>query len=866
MTHTTRTARARAPRQLSSMDGWRLTAIAAACALTALTTPAHAGHYIVSTESELTTAISLANADPDPSASIELAANVTITNTALVPAVTKSIDIIQNGFTLSSTDISGYNVAAGATLTLDGTVLASEVQYKLDSGTVVLTGTGSSFARQIEVLAGDLRVQNGGQVTFGNAADGSLFVYGNDTHVTVTGAGSFMDARDGFVNIGSTGGSSLTVADGGQFRTTGTATFAVAPGTQASLDVTGAGSSFASAGAALTMGVEGNATLTVANGGQVVIDGGAGALNLGTLAGGTGTFNVGGAVGSAATAAGTLQASAVQFGAGTNNAVNFNHTDASYNFATPISGNGTVQHTGTGVTVLSGLNTYTGATSVTAGTLRAGAAGALSAASAHTVGAGGVLDLAGFSQSVAAMNVAGTVSTVGAAPGTTLTVNGQWQSTGGTLRLGAQLDGNASVADRLVLNGVGASTTGTTTLQVVNLGGLGAQTTGNGIEVVSAQGGAVTTAQTTRDAFALQNGLVTAGAYEYRLFAADAAGTGENWYLRSNAAPTPPGPGPGPGPGPVTYQVEVPLFNALPEQLRQSGLAMLSNFAQRTGALQQGTAQQRGSWVRVISTERDIAQGGVIAPASHTRFNGLQAGVDLVTDTAWRAGLYLGQLDANSSVRGFASGIQNNAVGGTDLRSRYLGVYATYRHASDLYADAVLQVGSHDYSIRPATAAAGRADADSWLASLELGRAFNVGASWQVEPQVQLVYQRMEVSNVQLTNAQAELEARSSWLARVGIRVKTSMPTAVGTLQPYGRINVYRTTGGADVASFGAAGGSTSFATHIGGTSTEASLGAILDITPRASVYAEVGRLWASGGDSRISGGLNGSVGLRWRW
>ncbi|WP_157103455.1 autotransporter outer membrane beta-barrel domain-containing protein, partial [Variovorax sp. WDL1] len=81
---------------------------------------------------------------------------------------------------------------------------------------------------------------------------------------------------------------------------------------------------------------------------------------------------------------------------------------------------------------------------------------------------------------------------------------------------------------------------GRTTVQVVNLGGLGALTTGNGIELVSALNGATTTAQSTKDAFALQGGHVDAGAFEYRLQPGDAAGGGENWYLRSTSTIIPP--------------------------------------------------------------------------------------------------------------------------------------------------------------------------------------------------------------------------------------------------------------------------------------------------------------------------------------
>ncbi|WP_068681725.1 autotransporter-associated beta strand repeat-containing protein, partial [Variovorax sp. WDL1] len=209
-----------------------------------------------------------------------------------------------------------------------------------------------------------------------------------------------------------------------------------------------------------------------------------------------------------------------------------------------ITGPGDLSKIGSGTLIVSGANSYAGATAVTEGTLRAGAANTFSAASAHSVAPGATLDLAGFSQGIASLINAGTVSLIGAAPGTTLTVTGPYVGNNGLLRLGAFLGDSASASDRLILSGPAAVADGSTTVQVVNLGGLGALTTGNGIELVSALNGATTTAQSTKDAFSLQGGHVDAGAYEYRLQPGDATGAGENWYLRSTSTIIPPPPAP----------------------------------------------------------------------------------------------------------------------------------------------------------------------------------------------------------------------------------------------------------------------------------------------------------------------------------
>ncbi|WP_157103410.1 autotransporter outer membrane beta-barrel domain-containing protein, partial [Variovorax sp. WDL1] len=102
---------------------------------------------------------------------------------------------------------------------------------------------------------------------------------------------------------------------------------------------------------------------------------------------------------------------------------------------------------------LSGANSYGGATAVTEGTLRAGAGNTFSPASAHSVAAGATLDLAGFSQSIAGLANAGTVSLIGATPGTTLTVNGPYVGNNGLLRLGTFLGDSASASDRVILSG-----------------------------------------------------------------------------------------------------------------------------------------------------------------------------------------------------------------------------------------------------------------------------------------------------------------------------------------------------------------------------------------------------------------------------
>ncbi|MDR6890899.1 MULTISPECIES: autotransporter outer membrane beta-barrel domain-containing protein [Variovorax] len=530
-----------------------------------------------------------------------------------------------------------------------------------------------------------------------------------------------------------------------------------------------------------------------------------------------------------------------------------------------ISGGGFITKQGTGTLTLLGSNSYTGATHVAQGTLKAGSAGTLSASSAHSVAAGATLDLAGFNQTVASLANSGTVSLMGATPGTTLTVNGNYAGNNGVLRLGTALNATGP-SDRLVINGGTAS--GKTSVQFANLGGLGALTGGDGIEVITALNGATTTAQTTKDAFTLAGGQVNAGAYEYRLYAADASGAGENWYLRSSI------PGATPPAAPViTYRAEASLYAALPNQLRQGNLAMLGDLRKRVGdddvkgTATTPTGADRRAWARVLSSDIDIRQGGTVSPTSTGRWTGFQAGTDLLTTPNWRAGLYVGQLDGDASVSGFASGVNHLRAGRADLRSQYVGVYGTYTGDSGFYADAVVQSTRHRYTVQSSIGMGAEGKGNSLLGSLEVGQIFALGGSgWRIEPQLQLIHQRLDLGNSTIVGAAVQPDADSGWIARAGVRVKGRIDTGLGTLQPYGRFNVYKASSGTDIAHFLHGATSTGIEAPTGGTSTELAGGFTLALGQTTSLYGEIGKLWSSGGNAKVKSSINGSIGVRVKW
>ena len=365
----------------------------------------------------------------------------------------------------------------------------------------------------------------------------------------------------------------------------------------------------------------------------------------------------------------------------------------------------------------------------------------------------------------------------------------------------------------------------------------------------------------------LAGGHVDAGAYEYRLYAADASGAGQNWYLRTAPAPG------SASPTLPAYRVEAPLYAALPSQLRQGNLAMLGDLRKRVGdddvkgTATTPTGSDRRAWGRVLSTDIDIRQGGTVSPTSKGRLTGVQAGTDLLAAPNWRAGLYVGQLDGDARVNGFASGLQNLRVGRNDLRSQYVGIYGTYTSDSGFYADAVVQSGRHRYTVQPMLSAGTAGKGHSLLGSIEVGQAFALGGSgWRIEPQAQVVYQRLKLDDAAIAGAHVPQQTGGGWLGRLGARVRGEIATSAGLLQPYARLNFYRAGAGTDVAQFVNAAAVTRIASTTAYSSAELAGGFTLTLSRTVGIYGELGRLYAMGGGTRARSSLQGSAGVRARW
>ncbi|KAK53755.1 autotransporter outer membrane beta-barrel domain-containing protein [Bordetella bronchiseptica] len=809
------------------------------------------------------------------------------------------------------------SVASGASLDWQGLIGGTGALIKEGAGTLVLAND-NQYAAGTVVNAGTVQVSRdanlgaaAGTVALNNARLASTGTFSTARAATLTGNGTF-DTADGTTldwtgDIGGVGtlvkeGLGTLVLDGANQYGGGTtvnagtvqvardANLGAAAGAVALNDARLASTGTFSTARAATL--TGNGTFDTADG--TTLDwagdiGGAGALvkeGLGTLvldgdnqyAGGT-TVNAGtvqvardanlGAAGGAVRLQGATLASTASFasartltlGAAGGTFATLGATTLGWDAA--IDGAGGLTKTGAGDLVLSRANTYAGPTLIKEGRLAVNG----SIASPVTIDPDGVLG--GTGRILGAVANSGTV-----APGNsigTLTIVGNYAGTGGRLEMEAELGGDASPADRLVIDGGAA--TGSTSVAVINQGGLGGQTD-QGIPLVVARNGATTTA----DAFSLAS-PVAAGAYEYKLLRGTpdgAAANAQNWYLRSGLLVPPaevPGGGPGGAPEPEFipfYRPEVALYAGAPMLMRAVGLQALGTYHERTG--EQGLMTRddpdpvrRGAWTRAFGRTFERSGSGDVDPRFDGHVAGLQAGVDLYARRSDKghadlAGVFGGYANARGHMDGFARGETGAYAGKPDLNAYYIGGYWTHIGPSGWYVDAVLAGTRYEQKAKSSNDL--RTEAKGWgvTASVEAGYPVPIGEKWHIEPQAQLVYQRLTVSNGEDDVSSVSYRTPDSVTARLGARLSGQYAYNTTQLRPFMEVSLLRDFAGTDTVTFS---GIDRIDSRYQATAVDLKAGLVAQVRKDVGLWGQVGYGKSIGGGDGSDRGWAASLGLR---
>ncbi|RRV10394.1 autotransporter outer membrane beta-barrel domain-containing protein [Pseudomonas sp. v388] len=530
-----------------------------------------------------------------------------------------------------------------------------------------------------------------------------------------------------------------------------------------------------------------------------------------------------------------------------------------------------------------------------------------------------------LAQQLVTVTNAGTLdmTTGSSVAGDTLRIDGNYVGNNGQLWLQSVLADDASTSDRLIV--ARGRITGTTQLTVANLGGAGALTQLNGIEVVQASEGAISDAS----AFSLR-GALSAGAYQYYLFKGGAtAGSENSWFLRSavvsppaaqaplpDPAPAPepppvpqapgqpvpptpapppqpaPVPQPDPGPGPARllpvpaigtpplpaavvgaepialYRVEVPTWSVVPSAAAILALTSLGTFHERQGdqSLLRETGAVPAGWTRLLGDDFRQRWSGTVSPTLDATLKGYQIGHDLYAhqhdnEQIQRAGLFVAHSRLDGDVKGFAQGHEDRSSGKLDMQGDSLGAYWTLTGPGAWYVDVVLMGTRLEGRARSERGVRIDTEGEAFTASIETGYPFNVSAHWVLEPQAQWIYQRSDLDSQHDGISHLSLDSGTRNTGRLGARFKGRYPQSGLLLEPYVRANLWRTFSGEDHVTFDNA---DSIDTDYASTRADLGLGISARVSREVSFYA--GADYTQNLDANDYRGVRGSIGMRVSW
>ena len=227
----------------------------------------------------------------------------------------------------------------------------------------------------------------------------------------------------------------------------------------------------------------------------------------------------------------------------------------------------------------------------------------------------------------------------------------------------------------------GGAATGATALRIINRAGPGVRTTGDGIQVVQVVNGGTTSS----DAFTSAG--VYAGAYAYMLFRGGvAAGTEQNWYLRSEIKSA--------GESRPIYRPGVALYGAVPSLARELAVQQIGTYHDRRGN-EERFGDRRAGWARTWGDHLSEGSGSMAGSSFSGNTYGMQVGQDLYARTSDsghqdRYGVFLGYASANGDVRGDAMGQRGYRAGKLGIQSHSVGAYWTHVGPGGWYTDTVI--------------------------------------------------------------------------------------------------------------------------------------------------------------------------------
>jgi outer membrane autotransporter protein len=283
------------------------------------------------------------------------------------------------------------------------------------------------------------------------------------------------------------------------------------------------------------------------------------------------------------------------------------------------------------------------------------------------------------------------------------------------------------------------------------------------------------------------------------------------------------------------------------------------------------------AWGRVLGQQIDNRYRAFADPRASGQLLGFQSGIDLLRGE-WMpghrdaAGIYVGYANANVDVSGLvtneaATSYVLRKTGGLNLDAWSGAAYWTHYGPGDWYLDAVAQA-THYEGAASTQFASLATTGFGFLSSLEAGypvRLPTFGPGFVLEPQAQIVWQRVSFDDANDGLGQVALGTTSGASGRIGLRGRWTIVSDSGQVwQPYVRANLWRDWGAQATTTFSGAD-----LVPLLEQATRLQLGGGLSVRMNANVslYANADYQFSvSDSDGGRRNGIRGAAGVRYTW
>ncbi|MGX1185738.1 hypothetical protein AB7M29_003417 [Pseudomonas sp. F-14 TE3623] len=196
-----------------------------------------------------------------------------------------------------------------------------------------------------------------------------------------------------------------------------------------------------------------------------------------------------------------------------------------------------------------------------------------------------------------------------------------------------------------------------------------------------------------------------------------------------------------------------------------------------------------------------------------------------------------------------------------NLQGQSLGAYWSLTGPQGWHVDLSASGGRVNGYSRNDQGARQAAEGSAVTLSVEGGFPIGLGNNWVIEPQAQLINQRITLDTPYAGSGNASSSDLMSWSGRVGARLKGSYDINGLPVEPYVRTNVWHTVYTGNTVSLDQV---DKISSSRKSSTVDVGLGLVARVTPLVSFYVSAD--YSSDVDDNDLNGLIGSLGVRMRW